>query len=444
MKWNCYDLFDHYHTEKNGVPELESQPIRTEAVLARVQAQTNAQKPPKRSRIWVTKWAAGVAAAAVLVTGGTTLAAAAGYGGLDAFFHSLMGAETPENPEKLAAVVTTPAAAFDSTNEDVEFSLLGMYGDDSQAMLSFQVTARDGAALQDGLVLPYQLTLQNADGSSEALDCYGRTAAVREKDGAYYINLRINRTDLQGKTLDVTFENVYTEAQISQIWTQLAAYDDQLRQDYVRQNFGEDALKGWGNGELPAEFDLDAWKAYRRENRLDQKCSDREKELYAETDGVISGSWHTSVTLDFASTAPITVEFDGGTVTLQTLSASIAAPAEWDDQNHAVNYVITLKDGRKIFDELMAQYTAGDEMLQRIHALPGCETDTIGQYVPLTETYWDADSAADVLCYSEPIDPSEVETITAYRFAFAGEASDGTSGLSGFDLTDSTVIYRAQ
>lgn len=42
MKWNCYDLFDHYHTEKNGVPELESQPIRTEAVLERVQAQTNA------------------------------------------------------------------------------------------------------------------------------------------------------------------------------------------------------------------------------------------------------------------------------------------------------------------------------------------------------------------------------------------------------------------
>lgn len=52
MKWNCYDLFDHYHTEKNGIPELESQSIRTEAVLARVKAQTNAQKPPKRSRIW--------------------------------------------------------------------------------------------------------------------------------------------------------------------------------------------------------------------------------------------------------------------------------------------------------------------------------------------------------------------------------------------------------
>ena len=444
MKWNCYDLFDHYNTEKNGVPALKEQPIRTDAVLERVQAQTAAHSQPhKRSRIRMTKWAAGIAAAAVLVTGGTTLAAAAGVGGLDAFFHSLIGEETPENPEKLAALVATPDASFDSTNQDVQFTLLGMYGDDSQAMLSFQVTAKDGTALQDGFKLPYQLTLQGTDGSSEALDCYGKTADIREKDGAYYINLRINRTDLQGKTLDVTFRNFYTEAQISQIWSQLTAYDDQLQQDYVRQNFGEDALKDWEDGDLPAGFDVNAWKAYRRENQLAQKCSDREKELYAETEGVVSGNWHTSVTLDFASAAPITADFDGGTVNLQELSATITAPAEWDDESHTVDYVITLKDGRKIFDELV-QNAEGEEMLRRIHALPGCGTGTIGQYVPLTEVYWDADSAADVLCYSEPIDPSEVKTITAYRFAFAGEASDGTSGLSGYDLTDSTVIYRAQ
>lgn len=119
MKWNCYDLFDHYNTEKNGVPALKEQPIRTDAVLERVQAQTAAHSQPhKRSRIRMTKWAAGIAAAAVLVTGGTTLAAAAGVGGLDAFFHSLIGEETPENPEKLAALVATPDASFDSTNQD--------------------------------------------------------------------------------------------------------------------------------------------------------------------------------------------------------------------------------------------------------------------------------------------------------------------------------------
>lgn len=52
MKWNCYDLFDHYNTEKNGVPALKEQPIRTDAVLERVQAQTAAHSQPhKRSRI---------------------------------------------------------------------------------------------------------------------------------------------------------------------------------------------------------------------------------------------------------------------------------------------------------------------------------------------------------------------------------------------------------
>ena len=425
------------------MPKLETQPIHTDAIWKRVQEQAGIAPQPKRNRMHMTKWVAGIAAAAVLVTGGTTLVAAAGYGGLDAFFQSLIGEETPKDPEKLAALVTTPAADFDSTNENVQFKLLGMYGDDSQAMLSFQVTAMDGVALQDGLALPYQLLLLDADGGSETLDCYGRTVDVREKDGAYYINLRINHTDLQGKTLDVTFGSFYTEAQVSQIWEQLTAYDDQFLQEYVRQNFGEDALKDWGDGDLPAGFDVNAWKAYRRENQLAQKCSDREKELYAETEGVVSGNWHTSVTLDFASAAPITADFDGGTVNLQELSATITAPAEWDDESHTVDYVITLKDGRKIFDELV-QNAEGEEMLRRIHALPGCGTGTIGQYVPLTEVYWDADSAADVLCYSEPINPSEVKTITAYRFAFAGEASDGTSGLSGYDLTDSTVIYRAQ
>ena len=104
----------------------------------------------------------------------------------------------------------------------------------------------------------------------------GRILSVREKDGAYYINLRINRTGLQGKVLDVTFENFYTEAQVSQIWEQLTAYDDQFLQEYVRQNFGEDALKDWGSGELPAGFDVNAWKAnWRRSAATGKRNSTR-------------------------------------------------------------------------------------------------------------------------------------------------------------------------
>ena len=105
MKWNCFDWFDHYAAEKNGVPKLETQPIHTDTIWKRVQEQAGIAPQPKRNRMHMTKWMAGIAAAAVLVTGGTTLVAAAGYGGLDAFFQSLIGEETPKDPEKLAALV---------------------------------------------------------------------------------------------------------------------------------------------------------------------------------------------------------------------------------------------------------------------------------------------------------------------------------------------------
>ena len=82
--------------EKNGVPKLETQPIHTDAIWKRVQEQAGIAPQPKRNRMHMTKWVAGIAAAAVLVTGGTTLVAAAGYGGLDAFFQSLIGEETPK------------------------------------------------------------------------------------------------------------------------------------------------------------------------------------------------------------------------------------------------------------------------------------------------------------------------------------------------------------
>ena len=159
MKWNCFDWFDHYAAEKNGVPKLETQPMHTDAIWKRVQEQAGIAPQPKRNRMHMTKWVAGIAAAAVLVTGGTTVAAAVGYGGLDVFFQSLIGEETPENPEKMAALVTTPAAEFDSTNTDVQMTLLGMYGDNNYALLSFQLTAADGISLNE-VMLPYTMTIR--------------------------------------------------------------------------------------------------------------------------------------------------------------------------------------------------------------------------------------------------------------------------------------------
>ena len=75
MQMNDYDWFDHYDAEKNGVPEITSEEIAADAVAKRVQEQLGITIKPMHSlrrRTW-TRWVAGAAAAAVLVTGGTML-----------------------------------------------------------------------------------------------------------------------------------------------------------------------------------------------------------------------------------------------------------------------------------------------------------------------------------------------------------------------------------
>ena len=206
MQMNDYDWFDHYDAEKNGVPEITSEEIAADAVAKRVQEQLGITIKPMHSlrrRTW-TRWVAGAAAAAVLVTGGTMLSTAAGIGGTEAFFRSLFSKEVPEHPEKMESLVTVPHAVIDSTNAQVQFALLGMYGDDSQALLSFSVTA-SGVSLTDGLKIPYQLSVLDTDGTvllEEANDG-GTVAELREKNGAYYLNLSIGEAvDILGTFLD--------------------------------------------------------------------------------------------------------------------------------------------------------------------------------------------------------------------------------------------------
>lgn len=446
MKWNCFDWFDHYAAEKNGVPKLETQPIHTDAIWKRVQEQAGTAPQPKRNRMHMTKWVAGIAAAAVLVTGGTTLVAAAGYGGLDAFFQSLIGEETPKDPEKLAALVTTPAADFDSTNENVQFKLLGMYGDDNYALLSFQLTAADGISL-DGKMLPYTVYI---DGVLQDLGEMGDAVTVRERNGAYYCNLLIDHIGLRGKALDLTFQNLYTQEQYDKVYQQVTDYENELQQDYIRQLWGEDVLNSLEKDTLPENFDVEAWKAYRIAHGYPQKISEKLQEAYMQSEREASGSWHTSMTLDFANTDQITADFAGGSVTLQPLSASLTIPEEWTAESSYINCVITLKDGRKVYsDYYEGDYSNPndtDNLLRSIHALPDCENDTLEQYLPIAQAFVESDATREtqtqILCYGEPIEPTEVAAVTLYRFAYRGENALGTSGVQGYDLTDTMVLYQ--
>lgn len=454
MQMNDYDWFDHYDAEKNGVPEITSEEIAADAVAKRVQEQLGITIKPihsLRRRTW-TRWVAGAAAAAVLVTGGTMLSTAAGIGGTEAFFRSLFSKEVPEHPEKMESLVTVPHAVIDSTNAQVQFALLGMYGDDSQALLSFSVTA-SGVSLADGLKIPYQLSVLDTDGTvllEEANDG-GTVAELREKNGAYYLNLSIQKSGLQGKKLELTFQNFYTDQQIQAIDAQVNQYEDSFLSDYVREVYGAAALDGLAAGELPAEFDVAAWKEYRSQNQLAQKQMEKRAQCYAASDAVLDGTWHTEMALNFVGNAPITAAFDGGSVTLQTLSANISMPREWQREESNVTFVITLKDGRKLSDvyteDMVGQAEASDYAIRQIHAIPSCAADSLDSYIPLMSLYGtETDSQGNfsmVLCYSEPIAPQDVAEVELVRLTFQG-GDAGTETFGGFAVSDETVIYSAE
>ena len=109
-----------------------------------------------------------------------------------------------------------------------------------------------------------------------------------------------------------------------------------------------------------------------------------------------------------------------------------------------------MKDGRKVYsDYYEGDYSNPndtDNLLRGIHALPDCENDTLEQYLPIAQAFVESDATREtqtqILCYGEPIEPTEVAAVTLYRFAYRGENALGTSGVQGYDLTDTMVLYQ--
>lgn len=442
MKWSCYDLFDHYDAESYGMPSLKTDSIHTKAVMERVHAQTGTQSQHVHRSFHFTKLTAAVAAAAVLLTGGTMVTAAAGYGGLDTFFHSLFADQVPETPEKMENLVTIPGANFDSTNENVQFGLLGMYGDGSQVMLSFKVTAADGVELSEDLASVVEMSITGADGVSKPLVYSGNWYSLKAsetEENVFYMNLFLRDSDLKGKTLDLTFQNFYTSHEIQTVYNKLQEFQEEVRNEYIKNTLGEDALEGLDEGELPAEFDLEAWKTYWNAQNGDQLLIEKENELYAASDRAIDGLWHTSIVLDFAGDESITAEYAYGEIKLQTLSAQISCPTEMDSEDQSVQFVLTLKDGRKVStDPWMVEDPTMDL---------DCEALPDG-YMETTELYadWNADKTVqtNVICYSEPIAPQDIAEIRMVQFAFDWDGTVEQTTNGGYYITNDEVIYTAQ
>ncbi len=431
MKLSGYELFDQYDAAKFGTPRLGTGSADIDAVKQRVYAKTGVQPKAHKKRFVLTRWIAGITAVLFAAMGSITVySAAAGYDGVGAFFRSIFTQEVPQNPEKLEGLVLTPEVTFDSTNEDVTFTLLGMYGDQSQTMLSFAIRRSGDAALAAGVTSPLvEYAAVDESGVSEVLSYAGQTCTIyadKSDPDLFYLNLFLTQPDLQGKTLDITFRNFYTNDTCVQIQNDIIAMQEQWQRDYVEQTYGEAGLEALDRGELPREFEVNTWEAFWQQQDYDRLTDEKYSVLFQEAQPAVEGTWHAEITLDFPVAEPIATTYgDEVKICLQTLSTQITYPSAWSDADHLVMFELALKDGRKIFIDETSKMEQED-----------AETVKCGLYGWYSE---DRTRLTDMICYEEPIEPSEIAEIVMTRCTYDYDQSD--PDVQGQKITD--VIYTA-
>ena len=108
-------------------------------------------------------------------------------------------------------------------------------------------------------------------GVSEVLSYAGQTCTIyadKSDPDLFYLNLFLTQPDLQGKTLDITFRNFYTNDTCVQIQNDIIAMQEQWQRDYVEQTYGEAGLEALDRGELPREFEVNTWEAFWQQQGL--------------------------------------------------------------------------------------------------------------------------------------------------------------------------------
>lgn len=408
MKWNCYDLFDYYDPERSGAPKLQLQPMDSEAVAQLVRERTGAAPCQTRRRMTAARLVAGCTAAVLLITGGTVVTAAAASGGLEPFFRSLFLDEVPEETSCLEPLTVTPGTLFSSDCADISFSLLGMYGDQNQVILSIQITAPEDFQIPSGSWYPLvEYTVVSADGSREKLSYAGEHLSLRADEteqNVCYTNLHLVQPALEGKTLDITFRNFYDDQQIASIYDTLSDTQQQWQNAYIQEIYGADALDGLEDGALPAEFDVDRWKAYWDSQAYDARSEALITEGFDNTEPVWKGEWHAEIALDFPKTEPIQADYADGTVQLQNLSAEITYPAAWEDRDHMVVFSLTTRDGRWMTTDNTSGMESAPDLPCSVYAFDE-----------------DGDRTRLLLCYEEPIAPADVAELTMTQYVFREE-----------------------
>ena len=147
---------------------------------------------------------------------------------------------------------------------------------------------------------------------------------------------------------------------------------------------------------------VEDWKALWKSENLDSRTAKTEASLLENSDAVLRGTWSAEIAVPEAA-APRVFASEDFRVTADSLSLTAR-----NTENPDVSYMVTLADGTKILEsggtsERQAMYDAG--ILS--------ENDTVREFA-----YMRGADGETVLCYSEPVQTSDIAAVTALIFTY--------------------------
>lgn len=170
-KWNLYELFSLYNTEKNDLPpisqQIEVSPERVnELVMQKIKHSPQQQKNIKHKRNC--KITAFLIAAAILVSGSAVSVAASG--GFNQLFDFFFGKNT-EYPTIIQELYTIPKVEIiKDTCQEIDIEVAGIFGDDNTINIVFEYTADNSISFNDDnipQILKQRLNISNMPGKED-------------------------------------------------------------------------------------------------------------------------------------------------------------------------------------------------------------------------------------------------------------------------------------
>lgn len=389
-------------------------------------------------------------AVVILVTGGSVTAVARS-GGLAEFFQSLFVTEslkTTEVTEEMEQRISVPEVTFSCTSGENIFTLLGMYGDDNQVMLSFSIASTASTQLLESYSVYTIMTLTDESGNVQIPASSGQCYEIRQSEideDVFYLNVYLNASDIdgnriefQGKTLHLDFLNFYSDAQVEAVQARIITAENELKAQFVAETYTDDEdiqdqiLTG---DTLPDFFDVDEWKKYYNAHTTAEEWLSLRTQYYAESDCCVSGSWNGDVMLDFSGWDTVTYDYVQGNITINSLSAAITFPAELDTDTSNVSFVLVMSDGTKI--DGFAGYDLYNLNFgtENTNYLESTDEHTLISEDEMTETRF--------ICFSAYICPADVIEIHMITESFDPDGElDGIRLDDGYTVTTDEIIYQ--